>query len=282
MSETISTKELSIRRLASRGAAPVEVALAVVLAAVTAISAAQTEVDPEPPVPVLVELFTSQGCSSCPPADRLLRELVEKQPVPGVEVLALSFHVDYWNRLGWRDPFSSPRWSARQREYARRFGETTVFTPQAVVDGTRSLVGSDRDGMLAAIAAAAERTSERLDVTARTTGAPAGTPALHVRGPSLADAAGTRRLHVAIVEDGLSVSVPRGENAGRELSHVRVVRDLYSETLPAGFEEGAITVQVRTDPTWKPDLLGAVVWVEDARGATVALGRCRLGGARGR
>src|SRR5205814_1096869 len=96
--------------------------------------------------PVVVELFTSQGCSSCPPADRLLSELAERP-----DVIALGLHIDYWDDLGWKDPLSSPEATARQRDYARQFGRRQVYTPQLVVDGTEEAVGSDRAAVLQAL-----------------------------------------------------------------------------------------------------------------------------------
>jgi hypothetical protein len=96
--------------------------------------------------PVVVELFTSQGCSSCPPADRLLGELARR-----ADVVALGFHISYWDRLGWRDPLSSRASTERQRNYDRRFTGGTVYTPQIVVDGTSEMVGSDREAVLAAV-----------------------------------------------------------------------------------------------------------------------------------
>src|SRR5262245_14886920 len=102
------------------------IALLIVVVCAAAFSSDDRRDQPMPRTPVLVELFTSEGCSSCPPADRLLARLLEEQPVPGVEVVALGFHVDYWDRLGWRDQFSSPRYTDRQQAYARVLGASSI------------------------------------------------------------------------------------------------------------------------------------------------------------
>lgn len=179
-------------------------------------------------VPVLVELFTSEGCSSCPPADALLSELVRSQPVAGVRIVPLALHVDYWDRLGWKDPFASADFSARQTDYQRGFKRRGGYTPQMIVNGTREFVGSDRSAALAAIAAAGR---ERAGDFSDWLNATAGDPRLKSDDPL--------ELLLAETEDGLHSKVVAGENEGRELLHdgvVRSLRPLAPVPLPAGFE----------------------------------------------
>ena len=177
-------------------------------------------------VPVLAELFTSEGCSSCPPADDLLRHLLEKQPIDGVEVIAISEHVDYWNRLGWRDPFSSAQFSERQSEYARAFGSGQIYTPQLVVAGHVNAVGNDADAVRRALLKAAQDPRATLVVSAaRVEGGKAAVRVVVKDTPSQA-ASGTLEVVVAVVEDGLVTEVPRGENARKRLRHDAVARVL--------------------------------------------------------
>lgn len=207
-------------------------------------------------VPVLLELFTSEGCSSCPPADTLLRRLDREQPVAGAELVVLSEHVDYWNSLGWKDPFSSPLFSARQREYARRL-RGDVYTPEVVVDGARGMVGSESDAVFAAAKTALKAGKVRLSVSAdrRADGAH-----IVVSG----DVTGT--LYVALAHDGETSHVASGENAGRALSHVAVVYSLTRATL--GNE---LTVPAAEGPT------RVVAFVQNgAGGPVVAIGQGRL------
>src|SRR3954470_25004258 len=112
---------------------------------------------PPPRVPVLVELFTSEGCSSCPSADALLEILQRDQPVEGVEVIPIGLHVDYFNYLGWKDTFSAASFTERQQDYSRIFGPDSVYTPQLGVDGADGMVGNDRPLVAKTIAAAAQR-----------------------------------------------------------------------------------------------------------------------------
>ena len=110
---------------------------------------------------MLVELFTSEGCSSCPPADALLQAIDREQNIPGAQVIVLSEHVDYWDHEGWRDPFSSAEMTARQDAYVSRFSQESAYTPEAVVDGARGLTGSDRRALISAVQEAAQQTEDR-------------------------------------------------------------------------------------------------------------------------
>ena len=167
--------------------------------------------------PVLVELFTSEGCSSCPPADRLLARLAAEQPVPGALVVPLALHVDYWDRLGWKDPFSSAAFTARQSAYAERFGNAgRVYTPQMVVDGRAEFVGSDEKAARHAIEIAAKEPAAFVRV------APQG-EGLRV---TVAGAKAAANVVLAVTEDPPPSDVRRGENAGKRLSHVAVAREL--------------------------------------------------------
>lgn len=165
----------------------------------------------EPRQPVVIELFTSQSCSSCPPADALLQELATQR----TDLLALSWHVTYWNRLGWRDRFSLAEATERQRRYAVTLGHGQVYTPQAVIQGTRDVVGSNRAALLSAIGAA--RPGEvPLSVTADAAEVGVRVGSGVVAGQLL-----------LVGYDGRHVTpVGAGENRGRTLSHGNVVRSV--------------------------------------------------------
>ncbi len=188
--------------------------------------------DPSPRTPVLVELFTSEGCSSCPAADALLAELLRTQPLPGVELVGLSEHVEYWNHLGWRDPFSAAAFTARQTAYDARLSGGSTFTPQVVVDGAAEAVGSDRRALLAAAAAAAAR--PRGEVRAWVEGG----GRLQVRARWPGDVPG--EVVLAVVDREAHSEVTRGENRGRRLAHAMVVRSLTRLGEGAGSYLGAV------------------------------------------
>jgi hypothetical protein len=213
---------------------------------------------PAPRVPVLVELFTSEGCSSCPPADALLESLQREQPVNGAEIIPLGLHVDYFNHLGWKDSFSSAHFTERQQDYSRVFGPDSVYTPQIVVDGREALAGDKDEVIRRAIASAAARPHLPLHITARASG---DRLRLAIDLPA-APSAGERILVLgAITEDGLTSVVKRGENNGRTLHHVAVTRRLERfDSLPR--ESGTVERELRLVRTWGPNGLKAVVWLQ--------------------
>lgn len=209
---------------------------------------------------MIVELFTSEGCSSCPAADVLLAKLVATQPVAGAEVIALSEHVDYWNRLGWADPFASKQFSQRQGDYAAST-QSRVYTPQMVVDGGAEFVGSDARRATAEIARAAKQRKAVVELAH----APGGAGLrVTVRSLPPGQARGTAEVLLAVVEDDLTSDVRRGENAGRQLSHTAVVRRLEVLGSVAGSGEPFDRrVALVPDPSWRRDRLRAVAFVQE-------------------
>src|SRR6516165_5820604 len=196
--------------------------------------------------PVLVELFTSEGCSSCPPADALLAELASRP-----DVLALSFHVDYWDRLGWKDPFSSPAATERQQRYAELLRLATVYTPQMIVDGKWQAVGSDHAEVKRALDAAGHTLAEvpvALTIDRGLAQIKLGAAGGLVSGAVLL--IGFDRRHVTAVQ--------RGENSGRTLAHVDVVRGIEQV---AQFRGQASTIEVPVH--WSCDRLAAIVQAAD-------------------
>jgi hypothetical protein len=175
--------------------------------------------------PVLVELFTSEGCSSCPPADDLLRKLDGLKTDHGQVIVALSEHVTYWNRLGWADPFSSEIFTQRQNNYSDRFHLDSVYTPQVVVNGDREVLGSDRAAILTAVNVQSGMSKATLKIDSVVPDNGGLIVTYEATGVSPAD---KLQLFAALADDMDSTEVPRGENAGRVLKHVAVVRSLVS------------------------------------------------------
>lgn len=197
--------------------------------------------------PVVLELFTSQGCSSCPPAERLLSKLATAGSFADRAVAPLAFHVDYWNDLGWTDPYSLPAWTERQRQYARAIDDDRVYTPELVVGGASGVIGSNVAGVTQAIqraphpallAAAAAWSKDAVTVTATA--------------PNDAD------VWVAVWEDSTSTNVTRGENSGETLGGDRVVRRL--ERVAAAGQKASISIKL--DPRWSAS--GAVAFAQRA------------------
>jgi hypothetical protein len=177
--------------------------------------------------PVLVELFTSEGCSDCPPADALLEKLDRSQPVSDAELVVLSEHVDYWDDAGWRDPYSSHEYSERQNAYAGQFSLDSVYTPQMVIDGRFELVGSDERRALAAIANAAKTTKVPVSISAVHLETPSVVN-LHINAGQLPSsfATASAEVWIAAADESDASHVSSGENAGRNLKHIAVLRSL--------------------------------------------------------
>jgi hypothetical protein len=256
--------------------------LAILLAATYEVGAPQKgPTEPSPAsarVPVVLELFTSEGCSSCPPADALLAKLEQQQPVSGAEVVALEEHVDYWDHQGWVDPFSSAQWTQRQEAYASGFRDRGVYTPELVIDGRTGFVGSHEGDAYRAVASAAtqprteigvsllkseQRDREHLKVLVG-----------KLQGAQDGDIA---EVWLAITETALHSSVTGGENAGRELHHAGVARWLHKigATDRNAAPSFAGESDVKLDSKWKRSNLRVIAFVQEKRsrhilGAAVA------------
>jgi hypothetical protein len=237
---------------------------------------ASTAASADARTPVLLELFTSEGCSSCPPADELLQNLDRTQPVAGAELIVLSEHVDYWNNLGWKDPFSSAQFTQRQYDYADKLdGRDGAYTPELVIDGRTGVVGSDTNAVKAAITSALAMKKTTLDIldASRHT----GSVTLRVATPALQN--GNAHLYVAIAMDHATTHVLRGENEGRTLSHVAVVRNLTDagKLSPGNAATRDLTVPLIEDGAASG--LRVVVFVQDGRsGAVLGIASRRLDG----
>ncbi|MEU8160132.1 DUF1223 domain-containing protein [Micromonospora parva] len=204
----------------------------------------------------VVEMFTSQGCNSCPPAEELLSEIERDARAHGQNVFALGFHVDYWDNLGWPDQFADPAYTARQEAYARAFGTRGLYTPQMVVNGSVEFVGSDRRRAASTIMSAMSSRAttaltlsvagfggDRVLVDYRTERPPAGAV-----------------VNVAVVQRGLDSDIARGENAGRTLRQDNVVRAFRSVVLDA--ERGQ--VELATPPDLDPRDASVVGYVQES------------------
>ncbi len=208
--------------------------LVLAITSLVVLSAKGTELRRDTPAPgtatspVLVELFTSEGCSDCPPADALLERLDRSQPVDRAELIVLSEHVDYWNDIGWRDPYSSHQFSERQSNYAGLFGLDSVYTPQMVIDGSFQFVGSDE----ARAIQAAENASRLKKIPVNISSVHLESPhelSLHIEAnqlPSSLHKATSATVLLAIADERDESHVSGGENGGRTLKHIAVVRSL--------------------------------------------------------
>jgi hypothetical protein len=233
-----------------------------------------------PPTPILVELFTSEGCSDCPPADALLEQLIASQPTSGVEIIGLGQHVDYWDRLGWKDRFSSASLTNRQQLYGARFNIESIYTPQMVVDGRAELVGSDTNAARRAIerALTSPHGVVRIDIDSdagrqgrRDLVGDAKSVVLQVTVSDLPRLGLGDRADIvlAVTEDHLRSDVTRGENHGRTLTHAAVVR--YMAAIGQAASEGVSSARadIPLAADWQRDQLKVVAFVQELRGRTI-------------
>ncbi|RYY54611.1 MAG: DUF1223 domain-containing protein [Chitinophagaceae bacterium] len=177
----------------------------------------------------VVELFTSEGCSSCPPAERAVEELLQKFPE---NVLVLSYHVDYWDRLGWKDAFSDSRFTDRQRDYAGTFRLQSIYTPQVVVNGQTEFVGSNKAKLFRTVEEQLAKSGDKkIDLSghADATG--------HIKVDYSSATGNGQKLCLALIQDEATSEIRRGENAGISMHHVRIVRDFRSFTGGKGTAE---------------------------------------------
>ena len=240
-------------------------------------AAARPTMDDTSRAPVLVELFTSEGCSSCPPADALLERLDRSQPVNGADLIVLSEHVDYWNDIGWKDPFSSHEYSERQSAYAGHFGLGSIYTPQMVVDGHIELVGSDERRAIQAVETETKVAKVQVSLSAiRFDGA--NKVSLHLEAGPLPSSVSAKsaNLFLAIADDSDESHVSRGENAGRTLKHVAVLRELVPVGTVGRTDRFSQDITVRLGNRNQGSLRILAIIQEPAVGRVLGVGLARL------
>lgn len=225
--------------------APLRSALLAVLAALALALPARAD------GPVLVELYTSQGCNACPPADRLLADLAERD-----DVVALSLHVDYWDYLGWRDTFARPEFTARQKAYRDAWDKNVVYTPQMVVQGSRNVRATDAHAISAAIDRAL-RPAELIDVSIQRTNGMVKC----IITPGADPVTGT--VWIAKYRLKATVEISRGENAGRTMTYRNVVSNLMNMGTWSGAEREEVEMP-HPDPGE-----GVAIWIQDGAGGPV-------------
>lgn len=213
----------------------------------------------KPRTPVLVELFTSEGCSSCPPADTLLARLLHEQPFDGAQIIALGEHVDYWDGLGWHDRFSSAQFTARQTQYSARFHLDSIYTPQMVVDGAAQFVGNDQGQARRSIAEASRAVKLPLVISA-----------VEIEGRkfsasvSAASAGAEGEVFAALVDPMDTTDVRNGENGGRRLNHVSVVRTLVRIGSTRDVAGKTLSFSITAPAASTPETMQLVVFAQSA------------------
>lgn len=216
--------------------------------------------------PVVIELFTSEGCSSCPPVDRVLAQLQQQHTWNGAELIVLGEHVDYWNQLGWKDRFSSHAFTERQQEYAQG-SHSEVFTPEIVLDGQPNLSGKDSASFQRALTDSANQAKP-----AQVSMAWSNAQQLHVE---VENGGKGNAVLLFVTEDNLTTSVKAGENGGTTLHHAAVVREMrkIGKTKDGHLQSDVV---LKIDPEWQRNALHVIVLVQQDNGAGKIVGAAAL------
>lgn len=219
---------------------------------------------PEPAknkTPVLVELFTSEGCSDCPPADGVLARLEREQPSADAEIITLALHADYWDRLGWKDSFSSHSFSERQESYGNKFKLDSIYTPQMIVDGEKEFVGSNFDTARNAVSDAAKNPKAKIEITPQS--AQKNQNARLTLKITDLPAHENSDVWLVTAEDNLQTAVERGENRDKTLKHTSIAREMR---IIGEVNSTAKTFNVETEyqiqPEWNRKNLKLIVFVQ--------------------
>jgi hypothetical protein len=237
-----------------------------VLVLIASIAAFAADAPSSPlPSPVLVELFTSEGCSTCPPADKLLQDLDTSQPVPRAQLVVLSEHVDYWNSIGWKDPYSSSLFSERQNAYVEQFGLKSAYTPQMVVDGSEQFSGSNRGSAIQSIEKAAGSRKIPIRISSISMSRPRVLQA-HIEADSPSDPATGRTgaVFVAVALNHADSQVLRGENAGHHLTHVAVAQSITKVGTVKPGKPFAKDVEIKLDSKMELANLRVIAFIQDS------------------
>lgn len=218
--------------------------------------------------PVVVELFTSEGCSSCPPADALLSKLQTDQPIGDAEVIGLEEHVDYWNHDGWLDAYSSAEWTERQQEYDAKLKSNGPYTPQMIVDGQTQFVGSSEHNAMEAIQAAAHQVNVKISVIPEAS-PKADTQLFEVKVGSVGGALNQEPAEVwmAVTEVGLGTDVKAGENAGKKVLHAAILHSLQKIGAITSKDQPELVLNphVKIKSNWKKENLRMVFFVQERK-----------------
>ena len=204
--------------------------------------------------PILVELFTSQGCANCPPAEKNLAYFQLEQPFDNAELITLAFHVDYWNNPNWKDEFSSSLFTQRQKVYDRKFRTGKIYTPQMVVDGERQFVGSSFKKAKKAVSKAVKKAKAQIEISF-------DKETLNLNISKIPSVKENVTVYLAVAEDNLNV---RGQqNNGKTLKHVSVVRDLNGIGLiKKDTKSIKLSSNIQLNPKWIKENLSATVFLQ--------------------